>query len=153
MKHAYLRRFLCTAIIAAGFGAGSTAMAKQTISLALHNDTPDSRMTCQVHKVVTNTAGRDVETLLKTYNVKPKNQRSQSVRNKPQNFSLAVKYIIKRLDGSVVYPRLKLTCELAGANSRNHSPEWNNVAKPFRQHRFFGSCRSGAYCTARVDRR
>ncbi len=136
-----------------GLLLGTSAAAKKTISLKLHNQTSSTKMTCQVHKVVTNSSGTDVKTLLKTFNVKPKNQRSASVENRPQSFSMAVRYIIKRLDGSVVYPRLQLTCELAGENSNNHSPEWDHADKSFSTHRFYGGCRSGAYCSTRVERR
>lgn len=142
-----------TAVVAAGLLLGTNALAKKTISLKLHNQTADTKMTCRVHRVVTNTSGNDVDTLLKTFSVKPKNQRPSSAADRPQSFSFAVKYIARRIDRSVVYPRLKLTCELEGHNSENHTPLWDDTVKSFRRHRFYGGCRSYAYCNVRVERK
>lgn len=158
MRPTFVRTtFISTAIVAATLAVGlltsSTAMAKKNVSLKLHNDSPDVPMKCSVHKVVTNINGTDVETLLRRYTVKPRNERPAADQSKPQYFSLPVNYIVKRLDGSVVYPRLKLTCELVGANSRNYSPLWANSDKSFSRYRFYGGCRTGAYCTARIDRK
>ncbi|MBL4684526.1 MAG: hypothetical protein JKY37_08055 [Nannocystaceae bacterium] len=148
-----INTLISTAIVAAGLLVGSNALAKKTITLKLHNQTADTRMTCRVHRVVTNTSGDDVDTLLRTFSVKPKNQRSSSVANRPQKFSLAMRYIARRIDRSVVYPRLKLTCELEGHNSENHTPLWDDSVKSFRRHRFYGGCRSYAYCSVRVERK
>lgn len=153
MTHRLLRSFLSTAVVASGLLIGSTALAHKTVSVRLHNDTNDTPMTCKVHKVVTRSNGTSAETLLRTYNVKPKNQRPDADRNKPQNFALTVKYIIKRINGSVVYPKLKLTCKLQTGNNENSSPLWDNNDKSFSQYRLFGSCRSGAYCSTRIQRK
>ncbi|MEM6997181.1 MAG: hypothetical protein AAF721_42140 [Myxococcota bacterium] len=153
MTRTSTHKLLCMTIVAAGLGLGTTAHAGKRLSLRLHNDTTSTAMTCRVHKVVTNTSGTDVETLLRTFSVKPRNQRASSVAHRPQNFSMSVNYIIKRLDGSVVYPRLKLTCELSEANTRISSPIWDPADKSLSRYRFVGNCRSGAYCSARVARK
>ncbi len=153
MTHRLLRSFLSTAIVASGLLIGSTALAHKTVSLKLYNDTPDTPMTCKVHKVVTRANGTTAETLLRSYNVRPKNDRPSADRGKPQYFALTVRYIIKRLNGSVVYPKLKLTCKLQTGNNENSSPLWDNNDKSFSQYRFTGSCRSGAYCSTRIERK
>lgn len=153
MKHSRLRRFLGLSIVAGGMLLSTAAIARTSVSVYLHNTSNSDAMTCQVHRVVTNTDGEDVETLLHTLSVKPKDERSARVRNRPQQFMLPIKHIARRIDRTLVYPRLKLTCELQGHNSKNHSPLWDSRAQSFSGHRFYGQCSPGRYCTARVQRK
>ncbi len=150
MKHS---RLLGLALVACGMLASTAAIARTSVSVYLHNASNSDPMTCQVHRVVTNSDGEDVETLLHTLSVKPKDERAESVRNRPQQFMLPIKHIARRIDRTLVYPRLKLTCELSGHNSENHSPLWDNRTQSFSGHRFYGQCSPGRYCTARVQRK
>ncbi len=154
MKHRRLRRLLALTTVTAGFlAAASFAHARQNVTLHLHNTSQSDEMTCRVYRVVTNSSGQDVETLLHTLDVKPKSERAERVQNRPQGFVISVKHIARRIDRSLVYPRLKLSCELDGHNSLNSSPLWDNRDKSFSSHKFYGQCSPGRYCTARIDRR
>lgn len=153
MKHSRLRHLLGLSIVAGGMLLSTAAIARTSVSVYLHNASNSDAMTCQVHRVVTNTDGVDVETLLHELSVKPKNERSARVRNRPQQFMLPIKHIARRIDRTLVYPRLKLTCELEGHNSKNHSPLWDNREQSFSGHRFYGQCSPGRFCTARVQRK
>ena len=149
-----LHRILALAAVTGGLlASASFAHARQNVTLHLHNTSQSDEMTCRVYRVVTNSSGRDVETLLHTLDVKPKSERAERVQNRPQGFVISVKHIARRIDRSLVYPRLKLSCELDGHNSLNSSPLWDNRDKSFSSHKFYGQCSPGRYCTTRIDRR
>lgn len=126
-----------------------TAQATETIQLRLHNQTPDSGMTCRVYRVVKNTSNQDVATQIGVFRPKPKNQRPASVRDQPESFNLAVKHIARRIDRTLVHPRLRLKCKIDGTtNTENQSPLWQ---PPYGSKKFIGSCRPGAYCITRIQ--
>lgn len=137
-----LRVLALTAIVAAVLPS-SVALAHQRVSMKLINDSRDSTMTCAVSKVVTNIYDEDIETELKRYTLEPSSS--------PKNVSLTVRYIAKRIDRSVVYPKIKLTCELDQPNTRNPSPAWDLNEKSPSEHRFKAFCRDGAPCSASVE--
>ena len=75
-----LHRILALAAVTGGLlASASFAHARQNVTLHLHNTSQSDEMTCRVYRVVTNSSGRDVETLLHTLDVKPKSERAERV--------------------------------------------------------------------------
>jgi len=134
-------RLIAVLAFGAALLVSASALATKSVQVKLDNDHRSRTMKCSVTSVHP-TNGKSKTLAAYTLGAK-----------KSQTKTLAVKYIIKRINKSVVYPHLKLTCELVGQTSRQSSPVWNHTEKSFTTYRFNSSCRDGAYCSVRVERR
>lgn len=132
--------------------SASAAMAHTTIEAHLKNTHPDKKMKCTVHRTIKHN-GKDVTSLLKTWHVAAKKDQPSSQQNKAKVFKLRVRNYGRTITRKKVYPKLRLTCEIIGQNSKQHTPMWDNNDKSFSTYRFNGSCRSGAYCSMTIVRK